>query len=165
MTGVVSPELNWFVGSQNRLLTMAVLANAQKPLTGYRVAVIADLPREKVYPELRRSVDSGVIAKDARGYRMLDEDLRSLLRKRVRLSWDEDWDEARKRLDASSGAEMSAILASLPTDSKFLRPTGWKPSRAARRSIKEMTRDPRKDALLRSMGLRTSERRDRPRGR
>jgi len=50
------PALLSLFGSQTRLLTMAVLANADEALTGYRVAKIAGLPREKVYPELRKGI-------------------------------------------------------------------------------------------------------------
>jgi hypothetical protein len=150
-------------GSRTRLLTMAVIANADEPLTGYRVAKIADLPRIKVYPEIRKGVVTNLLVRDGRGYRMIDSDVRALLRKRVRIRWDEEWDRSRKGWNDETSGRLARALASIPTEPNYLRPRGWKPSPSVRKAIREMERPAAKDALLRRRGLRTSARGDWPR--
>src|SRR5580658_10492812 len=152
----VDTSLVSLFGSRTRLLTMAVLANANEPLTGYRVAAIANLPREKVYPELRKGVATGMISVGPTGYRMIDTDVQTLLRKRVRIRWDLEWDRARPGWDEETSRRLTALLASIPNDPTYLRPKGWKPSPSARTAIREMERPASKDALLRRRGLRTS---------
>jgi hypothetical protein len=147
-------------GSQNRLLTMAVLANADEPLTGYRVAKVAGLPRQKVYPEIRRGIEAGLVERVANGFRLSDPDVRALLRKRVRIRWAEEWDRSRSGWDGQTRARLATLLASIPTDPRYLRPKGWRPSPSASRAIQEMERPATKDALLRRRRLRTSDRED-----
>ena len=147
-------------GSETRLLTMAVLANANEPLSGYRIAMVANLPREKVYPQLRKGVASGILEAGPTGFRMIDADIRALVRKRVRIRWDPEWDRARAGWDEDTRARLTALLASIPKGPTYLRPKGWKPSALARKAIREMGRSPSKDALLASRGLRTSARRE-----
>jgi len=156
----VDASLVSLFGSQTRLLTMAVLANANEPLTGYRVAVIANLPREKVYPLLRKGVATGTLVAGPEGFRMIDADVRALLRKRIRIRWDQEWDRARSGWDKETRGKLTGLLASIPKDPTYLRPKGWKPSPSARRAIRELERSPSKDALLSSRGLRTSARRE-----
>ncbi|MCI4319163.1 MAG: hypothetical protein L3K23_03390 [Thermoplasmata archaeon] len=160
MKTAVDPSLLSLFGSRTRLLTMAVLANADEPLTGYRVAVIAGLPREKVYPELRKGIATGLLRSSSNGFRMVDSDVRALLRKRVRIRWDEEWDRARAGWNAETRSQLRAMLASIPTDATYLRPKGWKPSSSARKAIREMGRLASKDTELSRRGLRTSARLD-----
>jgi hypothetical protein len=161
----IDPGLVSLFGSQTRLLTMAVLANADEPLTGYRVAKIADLPRIKVYPEIRKGVATNLLARDGVGYRMIDNDVRTLLRKRVRIRWDKEWDRAREGWNEQTRDRLAEILASIPKDPGYLRPKGWKPSASARTALQEMDRPASKDTLLRRRGLRTSARSRWTRGR
>jgi hypothetical protein len=156
----VDPSLLSLFGSQTRLLTMAVLANADEPLTGYRVAAIAGLPREKVYPELRKGITTGLLTAARDGFRMVDMDIQALLRKRVRIRWDEEWDRARTGWNEETRNRLTTFLASIPTDSAYLRPKGWKPSPSARKAIREMERPLSKDVVLSRRGLRTSARSD-----
>jgi hypothetical protein len=158
MDAGVDPTLLSLFGSRTRLLTMAVLANASRPLTGYRVAVIAGLPREKVYPEIRKGMATGLLAKDDEGYRMVDPDVRAILQKRVQIRWDREWDRERAGWNEGTQDRLNAILASIPTNSTYLRPQGWRPSASARALIREMRRPRAKDALLRRRALRTSAR-------
>jgi hypothetical protein len=156
MDAGVDPTLLSLFGSQTRLLTMAVLANATEPLTGYRVAVIAGLPREKVYPEIRKGLATGLLTSTKGGYRMVDSDVRCLLQKRVQIRWDKEWDRERTGWNERTQDRLKAILASIPSDPTYLRPEGWKPPASARALIREMRRPKSKDALLRGRGLRTS---------
>ena len=156
----VDASLVSLCGSRTRLLTMAVLANANEPLTGYRISLIANLPREKVYPELRKGVATGILEAGNGGFRMVDADVQALLRKRIRIRWDQEWDRARRGWDEETREKLSNLLASIPNDPTYLRPRGWKPSPSARKAIREMERPPSKDALLAGRGLRTSARRD-----
>ena len=160
MLNEVDPSLLALFGSRTRLLTMAVLANAEEPLSGYRVAAIAHLPREKVYPELRKGIDTGLLTTIGDGYRLVDPDIRALLQKRVRIRWDEEWDRARSGWNEETRGRLTALLASIPSDPAYLRPKGWKPSPSARKAIREMERPPSKDEDLRLRALRTSDRSD-----
>src|SRR5271170_6733661 len=109
----LDPALATLFGSRTRLLTMAVLANAEEPLTGYRVAKVAGLPRQKVYPEIRRGVRAGLVGESASGFRLLDPDVKALLRKRVRIRWDEEWDRARAESSGRVTSDLRQIPASL----------------------------------------------------
>jgi hypothetical protein len=87
----VDPSLVVVFGSENRLRILAVLANAQHPLTAYRVAQIGDVRAAKAYPELRRLAEAGLVEESRSGWILRDEDVGALLRKRVRVIWDVDW--------------------------------------------------------------------------
>jgi hypothetical protein len=164
MVAEVDSGLQWLLGSRTRLLTMAVLANADEPLTGYRIAKTADLPRIKVYAELRNGVSSELLAKVDEKYLMVDPDVRALLRKRVKIRWDEEWDRARVGWNGQTSARLAKILASMSTEPEFLRPRGWRPTDSALKVIREIQRPPTKDAVLERRGLRTSAREDWQRG-
>jgi len=155
METVVDPALASFVGSQTRLLALAVLANADEPLTGYRVAKIASIPRVKVYPELRKGVEAGILARDGDGYRMVDTDLRSLLRKRIRIRWDEEWDRARSARAVTPEDDLRRIQTSLK-GARLYNPK----NRVPRAAIRELERDPEKNRILRRLNLRPSLRKD-----
>ena len=164
MTERTDPALVAFCGSETRVRTLGVLANAEFPMTGYRVAKVAGVPESKVYPELRKGIRVGIVRKERSGYRLIDSDLRGLLRKRVRLFWDVDWDRAREGWGAETSRileqGMSAIRRRLQGDVSYLRPKGWKPPAAARRWNRELRRPRGKDARLRRRGQRTSKRED-----
>lgn len=130
-------------GSEARLRTLGVLANAFRPLTGYRVGRTADVALPKVYRELRRLQRVGLVAHAADGWTLTDPDVESFLRKRYRVSWSVDWfQEVARR--ASDDKALLARLRRLPPP-KF--PRGWKP-RA--RGGDRRRRD--KDALLADLG-------------
>lgn len=140
-------------GSRARLLTLAALASAPGAVTGYRVAEITGLPREKVYPELRRAIAAGVVTKTTNGVRLVDPNLRAFLRKRVpiyggeqRFSWS-DWQRAR-RDSAHRAAGAYDQLARLPHPEP---PPGWRPRKEGR-----FHRSPVKDRILQEMGKPTS---------
>jgi hypothetical protein len=155
MEAEVDPGLGSLVGSRARLLTLAVLANSDEPLSGYRIAKIASLPRVKVYPEIRKGIEAGILARDGQGYRMVDIDLRSMLRKRVRIRWDEEWDRARSVRATNSADDLERIRASL----KGVRLYDPK-NRVPRTAIRELERDPEKNRILRRLNLRPSARKD-----
>ncbi len=83
-------ELYAFAGSRVRALALGVLANAESPLSGYRVAQIAGLSQIKVYEALRAASRAGIVRKSPDGYRLVDADLGSYLRAKVRLRWSEE---------------------------------------------------------------------------
>lgn len=91
VTVLTGDALTAFCGSGTRVATLGVLANSEEPLTGYRVAKLAGLQPIKVYRELDKANKSGLVQKTARGYRLVDSDIRSLLRKRIRVSWFQSW--------------------------------------------------------------------------
>lgn len=114
---VVPPSVTAVLGSANRVRALATLANAYRPLTAYRVAKIARVPRTKVYNELRRLGRAGVVQeRRGRGRRstwvLLDLDLARYLRVRVRIAWSEDLARVAARRAAGEGA----LLAAAPAD-------------------------------------------------
>jgi Sugar-specific transcriptional regulator TrmB len=164
MPGSMETNLGSLFGSRARALTLAVLANAEGPLTGYRIAQVASLPRPKVYAVLRQLYKAGFVQNAKGGVRLTDPDLRSLLQKRLRLRWSEEWDSAREGWSEENPRLLSAGLADIRTrirrDPDFLRPRGWKPPPSARKIERELRRPASKDAGLRRRGLRTSDRED-----
>jgi hypothetical protein len=151
----IDPGLTALFGSRARLLTLAVLANADEPLTGYRVAKIAGVPRQKVYPELRRGVATGLLERSGDGFRLSDSDIRAILRKRVRIRWDAEWDRARVSRAVKVASELGQIRASLKGVETY-DPTNRIPVEA----LRELERDPEKNRVLRRLGLRPSLRKD-----
>ena len=138
MRSNIDPALVDLVGSEARLLSLAVLANADAPMTGYRVAAVADLPRQKVYPLLRRALDSGIVRRTEAGYVLIDGDIRDLLRRRVRIEWSED-----RRLTESSRVEVAR--ASAKEDFDWFDPRSYVPNpEVATRYAKEFRRPPEK---------------------
>jgi DNA-binding transcriptional ArsR family regulator len=91
----VAPQVAALLGSTNRVRTLAPLANAYRPMTAYRVAQLAGIPRTKVYEELRRLLKAGVVRerRNRRGsstWTLLDADMALYLRKKIRISWSGD---------------------------------------------------------------------------
>jgi DNA-binding transcriptional ArsR family regulator len=91
----VEPGVAALLGSANRVRTLAPLANAYRPMTAYRVAQLAGIPRTKVYEELRRLRDAGVLQerRTRRGtstWSLLDADMGLYLRKKIRIAWSAD---------------------------------------------------------------------------
>lgn len=156
----VDPGLVALFGSENRALTLGVLANAFQPLTGYRVAWLADLQRTKTNVELQRLADGGVVRKDTSPdgqivWSLIDPNLRALLRKKIRITWDQDWDAERKGWAEETPALLAKAAASLGTTSLY-NPKNRIPAKA----IKELERSPAKNRILRSLGARPSVRKE-----
>jgi hypothetical protein len=149
-------KIQSFCGSRARLLTLAVLAAAEVPMTGYRVAAVAGLPREKVYPELRAAIESSSAVKSERGYAMVDEDLRRLLRARTRVTWDSYWDRPGRPSADAVDRELDEIRKSRRRV-RLYNPNNRIPPEA----LRELVRDPEKDRALRRTGLRPSRRKNR----
>jgi DNA-binding transcriptional ArsR family regulator len=91
----VDPRVASLLGSTNRVRTLAPLANAYRPMTAYRVAQLAGIPRTKVYEELQRLRAAGAV--EARTNRkgrstwvLLDQDMALYLRKKIRIAWSGD---------------------------------------------------------------------------
>jgi hypothetical protein len=153
--GYPDPSLESLFGSRTRLLTMAVLANSDEPLTGYRVAKTAGLPRQKVYPEIRRGVASGLLKVTPTGYFLADPDVRTLLRKRVRVRWAAEWDRSRGKDAGRIGAELDQIFRSVRGLRLYNRS-----NRIPESARRELEREPAKNRILRAAGARASARKD-----
>jgi hypothetical protein len=164
MAELTDPALVAFCGSVARARTLGALANAVAPMTGYRVAKVSGVPEPKVYPELRRALRAGIVRKEGKGFRLIDEDLRFLLQKRVRLYWDVDWDQARAGWSRETPKllkqGMLAIRQRIQEDPFYLRPKGWVAPPSARDLDQQLLRSPEKDALIQRRGGRTSKRED-----
>ncbi len=109
----IDPALSGLVGSETRLRVLAVLANAQRPLTGYRVAKTGAVSISKAYPELERLAASKLVLRCGRGWAIHDEDVAALLRKRVRIVDGGDWFRDKPKRDAEDRRFLSR-LKSLP---------------------------------------------------
>jgi len=137
-------------GSERRLRVLAVLANASRPLTGYRVALIGEVPVSKVYGELRKLEKSGLVGlRGSSGWVLRDPDLGSFLRKRIRIVWWKDWFDRQERRERADRVFLGRLRAAARP--RFSRDPGWAP-----RNPSLYRRDPRKDEALIEMGLRPS---------
>ncbi len=156
MSASSDPATEAFCGSKTRLLTLGVLAASEVPMTGYRVALVAELPREKVYPELDRAMASGLVTKSEKGYSLVDPDFRQLLRSRVRVVWSSYWDRPGGPSTGAVDEELRAIRR-LTRKVRLYDPENRIPPDA----LRELVRDPEKNRALRRLGLRPSQRKDR----
>ena len=141
------PKLVALFGSETRVRALAVLAGAHRPMTAYRVGKTGSVPLPKAYREIHRLEKAGLVGRRGSGWVLLDDDVRALLRKRVRILWWEDWRAERDR----TAPERSALLRRLEALPAPKLPKEWKP-----RNPREFARDPGKDRILRRLGLRTS---------
>jgi hypothetical protein len=124
-------------------------------MTGYRLAQVAELPREKVYPELRKALASGSVRKTVSGYSLVDVDLRQLLRERVRVTFESAWD--RPGTGSSQGVEAELRQIRRQTSAiRLYNPRNRIPAAA----VRELERDPEKNRALRRLGLRPSRRKE-----
>ena len=95
MALTVDPGLAALFGSEDRVRILAALANAEAPLTAYRVASMVEMEPPNVYRELRRllrfnEVERAPTLEGRDGWRVVDSDLRTLLRRRFRVVWSQD---------------------------------------------------------------------------
>ena len=97
-------------GSETRVRTLAVLANATRPLTAYRVALVGAIPVDKAYREVRRLAAARLVERRPDGWVLTDGDLRSLLRRRVRIRWDKEWDQERQKWPRETPKMLSSGL-------------------------------------------------------
>ncbi len=114
--------LAWLLGSSTRASIIRALSVSNEPLTSYRVAKEFNLNVAKVYKELRKMAESGLVessaGRKAREYRLVDDDLKRLA---IRMSSGfvtlESWssDEARrKRFRAGVGGKKSRSKVAPP---------------------------------------------------
>ena len=88
----------------------------------------------KVNAELNRLAEAGIVtrrkaASGKLGWTLEDPDLRSLLRKRIRICFAPDWDRGRPGSGEAVDLLLSEIEASLPdpkVNLEFYRPRNWK---------------------------------------
>jgi hypothetical protein len=151
LTLTMKPELDAALsaafGSETRLRVLAVLSNAYRPLTGYRIAKTGDVPIPKAHEQLHRLERSGLVAHLVDGWIIQDRDVRALLRKRIRIRAWNDWLTEK----AEKEPRVAALFDRLSKAPHAEAPKGWKP-----RDPKRFHRDPRKDLILGRMGLSRS---------
>jgi hypothetical protein len=151
----VDPGLSGLFGSEDRVRTLAALANAEAPLTGYRVAAMVGMEPPNVYRELNRLLECKEVERvrtpeGRNGWVVVDPDVRSLLRRRLRIVWSRDLSrgvEGRERR-AASIMQRSALE---PLDLARFKP--GRPLTGA-----EARRRREKDEILERAGARTSVR-------
>ena len=156
MKAPTDPALVAFTGSETRVLVLAPAANSPAPLSAYKIAVMAGLPRTKVYRELRRLESTGIVArsKSQEGtalWWVIDEDIRQLLRRRARIGLSDDLSQSaeglelrtRKVLEFARRNPISADLLAKPASPRF---------------PEEFRRIRQKDEILGRLGLRKANR-------
>ncbi len=135
---------------------LAALANAEAPLTAYRVAFMVGVKPPNVYRELKRLLRFNEVEKAAtpdgkEGWRLVDADVRALLRRRLRVVWSEDL--LRGARERGRRASLSIQRSSqVPLDLSMFAPGRPPGAAAVRRRIE-------KDRVLAKAGARTSIRR------
>ncbi len=149
----IDPGIAALFGSETRAATLGAVANARQPLTAYRVAQMTGAQVIKVVAELRRLEKAGLVAKTPTdrgrtGWTVSDGALRDLLRRRVRIVWSRDWNEA--------AGERVRRRDSLPTIRIDL--SRYRPNPKAVPNPEEFERPAEKDRLLAKAGLPVSRR-------
>jgi DNA-binding transcriptional ArsR family regulator len=161
MALAVDPGLAALFGSEDRVRTLAALANAEAPLTAYRVAAIVGMKPPNVYRELKRllefkEVERASTPEGRDGWTVVDPDVRALLRRRLRIVWIEDLARSAEE------RERRATLAIRRSAQEPLDLSKFKPGRPL--SITEIRRRTEKDRVLEKAGARTSLRSNRDPG-
>ena len=118
-------------GSEARVLVLAVLANAYRPLTGYRVAKTGEVPRPKAYEQLERLAKAGVAPTRRRDGSCSTRTSRPSSESGCGSSWDVDWFSERERRQP----ETDAFLARLDKTPPPAKPKGWKPRSGTLRQL------------------------------
>jgi hypothetical protein len=149
----VDPGVASLFGGRTRALTLGALANSGQPLTAYRIAQITGTQVIKAVTELRKLERGGFVARvdSTPGpvrWVMLEDSLRNLLRRRVRVVWSADWnrtiDERVRGRNRSSGTNID-LSRFTPNPQGVPNPS-------------EFTRSAEKDRILARAGLRVSRR-------
>jgi DNA-binding transcriptional ArsR family regulator len=137
------------IGSITRAYSLAVLAGTRVPLTAYRIAKLANLSAPNVYLELRRLASAGIVQRGESGWVLVDDRVRSfcegqgpLFERRFSL------DDKRRR-NRKGGRWV-------PRQRRQTVPSGDQWFGAEPRLMREFTRPPTKDTLLRRTGLKPS---------
>ena len=146
-------------GSADRVRVLAVLANASRPPTAYRVARVAGVAAPNVYRELKRLLQVGEVRRagpSRAGWELVDPDIGAALRRRCQVSWSADL-----LLDLQGrGARAAEVIlqnAADPLDLSKFTP-GRRPTRA------EVRRRAEKNQALSREGGRASRKAVRPPG-
>jgi DNA-binding transcriptional ArsR family regulator len=134
-------------GSEVRSSILAVLANANGPLTGYRIARTGGLPQPKVHVQLRRLAQAGVVVRKPEGWLLVDRRLAALFTRHHRVLGWEDWRQEHRRLERAGPSVMDE-LRRLPHPTP---PVGWVP-----RNPEAYSRPALKERMVRRMGLKRS---------
>ena len=153
----LDPQLAILFGSETRAAVLAALAGASSPLSGYRIAQVADVQPIKAYTELRRLRDAGIVleirgAKGRSVWELPQGDIRTFVGGLARVSWSGDWMNSPRRRVTSDDRIFALRVAKAAT--KRVRPKSV--PLAARAMLSEMARPSEKDAILQRLGLPTS---------
>ncbi len=146
MSPTPSDAFRFVFGSETRAKLLGLLADSRKPQTGYAIAKRIGVKPSKVYRQLPRLVESGVleVRRDESGvkrYVLADGDLRRFLQRRVRVTSAEEWfspERVRRKREAYD--RLRGMKLSPPTT---------RPNRGAVSSPEEFERPPEKDRALR----------------
>jgi sugar-specific transcriptional regulator TrmB len=141
----IDPAVGHLFGSETRAKVLGVLANSLGSKTGYEISKTLDIGPSKVYDVLKKMETSGFL-KAVRGrsrfkrYLLADEDLRRLLRKRVRIAVEKDWFSPEMEREREKAFELARkLVVRVPKANRIPKSI---PNR------REFTRPPEKDRAL-----------------
>jgi DNA-binding transcriptional ArsR family regulator len=143
----VDPQMVLLIGSETRAAVLTVLANANGPLSGYRIAATGRVAQPKVHLQLHRLQDAGFVDKKKGGWVLMNPSVRSLFNGRMPVQGWDDWAKEHHRRELA-GAELIKVLRDLP---HARPPKGWIPRNPA-----QYIRPPMKDRMNRRLGLAES---------
>ena len=142
------------IGSRTRAYALAILAGTRIPQTAYRIAKLGALSAPNVYVELRNLAKAGVVEKRESGWVLSDDRVRQfcegqgpLYERRVTLESKRGWARRNRRRIAQ--------VLSQPL------PAGVSRRGPGEKLLREFSRSPTKNDLLRAAGLRVSRHRSR----
>ena len=155
MPTTVDAGLAALFGSDDRVRTLAALANSRSPLTAYRVAKIVEMKPPNVYRELKRLLKGGVVTRatsedGSTVWQLREADLRAFFQARLRVTWSEDL------LSGGRDRERRAVATMGRSADEPLDLSRFGPGR--RLTAAELRRRRQKDQVLGRAGAKTSVR-------
>jgi DNA-binding transcriptional ArsR family regulator len=155
MPTAVDAGLAALFGSEDRVRTLAALANSSSPLTAYRVAKIVEMRPPNVYRELKRLLKGEVVTRTTMKdgstvWQLREADLRSFFRARMRVTWSDDLVSGARDRERRAAAVIRRS-AEEPLDLSRFSP-------GRRLTAAEIQRRRRKDQVLARAGAKISVR-------
>jgi DNA-binding transcriptional ArsR family regulator len=146
--------LSTVTGSVTRAYSLAILAGTRVPQTAYRIAKLGGLSPPNVYVELRRLAANGIVSKQGGGWVLVNDRVRTLCEGQGPLNRMRSSLEDKRTWFRENGRRMARIRT---------KPVPARPAWNGREPgiMRQFSRSPTKNGLLRAAGLRESRHRAR----
>lgn len=148
----INPAIQQLFGSETRAKVLGLLADSSEPKTGYELSKRLGINPSKVYETLRKMEGAGFLGvvpdfSPYKRYLLVDEDLKRLLLKSVRIVAEEDWFSPERVREREEAAKLTKrIRVDIPASSR---------NRKDLPIFSELIRPPEKDRALRRIATRT----------